>query len=165
MPIDMTAELNLRPLSAAQAGIWVAQMLEPHSPVFNVGKYIEILGPVDPGRFETALRQVVAETDALHLRVIETDNGPRQYIKVDPGWIMPYIDVSAEDDPQAVAETWMHDDWQPSTRRCPRADLRRQSPKVPGSSCWTTRRLTGSRHAMGVTVTTGASSLPTGRSR
>jgi len=85
-------------------------MLDPHSPAFNTGEYLEILGPVDLELFKTALRQCVTEADALHLRVLETDDGPRQYLTTDPDWRLPVIDVSAEVDPRAAAKAWMHDD-------------------------------------------------------
>jgi nonribosomal peptide synthetase DhbF len=102
--------VKLRPLSSAQSSIWFAQMLDSHSPVYNIGEYLEIVGPIDPQFFETALRQVVAECDALRLRVVETNEGPRQYIGTDPDWSMPFFDVSGEADPCAFAETWMHED-------------------------------------------------------
>jgi len=57
-------------LSAAQLGIWFAQRLNPSTPAYNIGEYIEIHGSVDPILFERALRQVVAETDALRLQFI-----------------------------------------------------------------------------------------------
>ena len=41
-------DLELRPLSVAQLGVWVIQMLEPRNPIFNIAEYLEILGPVDP---------------------------------------------------------------------------------------------------------------------
>ncbi len=90
--------------------VWIAQRLDPCNPVFNFAEYLEILGPVDPRLFETALRRVVLETDALHLRVIDTEEGPRQGIDADLDWVLPLIDVSAETDPRAAAETWMQED-------------------------------------------------------
>ena len=110
MAVTGIERARLRPLSSAQSSIWFAQMLDPHSPVYNIGEYLEIVGPIDPQLFETALRQVVAQCDALRLRVIETDEGPRQYIGADPDWSMPFVDVSGEADPCAFAETWMHED-------------------------------------------------------
>ena len=35
-------------LSAAQLGVWVAQKLDPTSPIFNLGQYVEIRGTLDP---------------------------------------------------------------------------------------------------------------------
>ena len=91
-------------------GIWIAQRLDPGNPEFNIAEYLEIFGPVDPRLFEMALRRVVLEADALRLRVIDTDLGPRQYVDADLDWVMPFIDVSAETDPRAAAETWMQED-------------------------------------------------------
>ena len=45
---------RLTPLSVAQLGIWVAQMLDPRSPVYNIAEYIEILGPVELEVFRKA---------------------------------------------------------------------------------------------------------------
>jgi nonribosomal peptide synthetase DhbF len=87
-------------------------MLDAGSPVFNIGEYVEILGPVDPVLFETALRRIVAENDALHLRVLDGDDRgePQQYLAPDLSWEMPFIDVSGAADPRAAAEAWMGDD-------------------------------------------------------
>lgn len=108
--VNSITDLTLRPLSTAQLGIWFAQALDPGSPIFNVGEYLEIFGPIDATLFEKAVRQAVAETDALQVRFIETDDGPRQYLAPDPNWVMPFIDVSAEVDPRASVEAWMHHD-------------------------------------------------------
>jgi len=59
------------PLSTAQEGIWLAQMQDTASPAFNIAEYVEIQGPIDTILFETALRQIVAETEALQVRVVE----------------------------------------------------------------------------------------------
>ena len=108
--MSVISELSMRPLSAAQLGIWAAQMIDPVNPAYNTGEYFEILGPIDPRLFETALRRVVAETDALRLRLVESAEGPRQYAGADPAWVMPLVDVSATADPRAAAEAWMRDD-------------------------------------------------------
>ncbi|MBD0672654.1 condensation domain-containing protein, partial [Streptomyces sp. CBMA156] len=67
------------PLLAAQAAIWYAQALDPASPVYNTGDAVEITGPLDEDRFEQALRQAVAEADALSAVVVTGPDGtPRQ---------------------------------------------------------------------------------------
>ena len=101
---------GLRPLSNGQFSIWLAQVLDPESPAYNIGGYVEILGPVDPEILQRAFRQVVETTDALHLRFIETDDGPRQYLLMAPDWVIPFLDVSAEPNPRAAAEEWMYGD-------------------------------------------------------
>ena len=98
------------PLSSAQLGIWFAQQIDPSNPVYNIGEYLEIGGVIDPLLFERALRQVVAETEALRVRLVEDAEGPRQIIDASPAWSMPIIDVSAETDAHVAAETWMKAD-------------------------------------------------------
>ncbi|GAA2820919.1 amino acid adenylation domain-containing protein [Saccharopolyspora taberi] len=88
------------PLSAAQAGIWFAQQLDPANPIFNTAEYVEIDGPVDPALFEAAVRQVVAEADALRVRVTEDDAGPRQLVR--PEADFPFEVVDAGDVATAV---------------------------------------------------------------
>ena len=100
----------LYPLTATQRAIWVAQMLDPRSPVYNIGEYLEIAGPINSTRFAEALRQVIATTDSLHLKFVVTPDGPRQFVAPDPNWQLPYLDLSNETDPGAAAEAWMHAD-------------------------------------------------------
>jgi nonribosomal peptide synthetase DhbF len=97
-------------LSAAQLGVWVAQAMNVESPAFNIAEYIEIFGTIEPELFERALRQVIAETDALHLRIIESEHEPQQCLAPDSKWRMPFIDLSTEPDPRHAAEAWMRED-------------------------------------------------------
>ncbi|MGH3874952.1 MAG: condensation domain-containing protein [Pseudonocardiaceae bacterium] len=96
------------PLSAAQREIWFAeQQLNRANRVYKFGEYVEIYGPVDPVLFETALRRVVGEVDALHVRFIEDNDGPRQILQPLSDWLMPVVDVSQEPDPRTAAQEWM----------------------------------------------------------
>jgi amino acid adenylation domain-containing protein/non-ribosomal peptide synthase protein (TIGR01720 family) len=96
------------PLSAAQREIWFAeQQLNMVNRVYKTGGYVEICGPVDPVLFEAALRRVVGEADALHVRFVEGSDGPRQVVEPLPEWLMPVVDVSEESDPSTAAQAWM----------------------------------------------------------
>ena len=53
------------PLTAAQHGVWVAQQLDPTSPLFNCALYLELPSADHLGE---AVRRVVAETEALRVR-------------------------------------------------------------------------------------------------
>ncbi|MFF7793120.1 non-ribosomal peptide synthase/polyketide synthase [Streptomyces sp. NPDC007991] len=100
-----------RPLSSAQLGIWVAQQLEPRSPVFNIGGYLEIYGDVDERLFETALRRALNETEAVRVRFHERPDEPVQELLAElTGPVLATIDVSDEPDPRAAAEEWMRAD-------------------------------------------------------
>ncbi|WP_407160403.1 amino acid adenylation domain-containing protein [Bradyrhizobium sp. STM 3557] len=85
-------------------------MLDRDDPAFNIGQCVEIDGAVDRRVFEQAVRLAVKDADALHLRFIDTESGPRQYYDLDEHWPLPFIDLSAEADSRAAAEAWMRAD-------------------------------------------------------
>src|SRR5262245_45374469 len=106
MTID--AALNGRDLSSGQLGIWLAQVLDTAGTAFIVGEYVEIRGMLDARLFEEALRRVVAGSDALSLRVVNTEGGPRQHLVTDLSWELTEVDCSSEADPLAAAQAGMH---------------------------------------------------------
>ncbi|MFJ4873285.1 amino acid adenylation domain-containing protein [Streptomyces sp. NPDC088757] len=109
MAVPVPDEARL-PLTAAQLGIWFAQARDPRSPVYNTGEYVELTGPLDADRFERALREVVARTDALRLRFhTEADGTLTQSADPDPGFTVHHVDVSTARDPAAAADAWMRD--------------------------------------------------------
>jgi len=97
-------------LSGAQSGIWFAQKLEPENPIYNTGEYIEINGPIEREYFEIALRQAIKESDTLHVRFGEDQNGPWQVIDPPTDFPLHFIDVSTEQNPEQVAKAWMKKD-------------------------------------------------------
>ncbi|MGP3976398.1 amino acid adenylation domain-containing protein [Streptomyces sp. 8N114] len=96
-------------LTAAQLGIWHAERLSSEGEAaYFTGEYLEIIGPLDVRRFETALRRAVGEAEAMHLRFTPTENGDaRQQPAVSDDWPLHLIDVSTESDPRGAAEQWM----------------------------------------------------------
>ncbi|QNS09248.1 non-ribosomal peptide synthetase [Streptomyces xanthii] len=109
MPVPVPDVARL-PLTAAQLGIWFAQARDPRSPVFNTGEYIELTGPLDTDRFERALREVVARTDALRLRFhTDADGTVSQSPDPDPEFTVHHVDVSTAADPAAAADAWMRE--------------------------------------------------------
>ncbi|MFD0475766.1 thioesterase domain-containing protein [Nonomuraea thailandensis] len=65
------------PLSGAQAGIWLAQRLDPGNPACNLADRIDIRGPLRAEVFERALERCLAEAEPLRLRFTEE---PAQYL-------------------------------------------------------------------------------------
>ncbi|WP_051782661.1 non-ribosomal peptide synthetase [Streptomyces sp. NRRL S-515] len=101
------------PLTGAQTGVWYGQRLDPDSPVYNVGQYVEIDGPLDAGLFVTALRRTVAESEALTARFAEGPDGePYQVAWSGPaaGPLVAVLDHTGQDDPYGTALSLMHAD-------------------------------------------------------
>ena len=97
-------------LSSAQSAIWIAQTLDPESPLFNVAEYVDIRGPLDSRLFAAALRQVVNETDVLRLRFISGNEGAEQYCEDYLSYEPLVLDFSSQSDPFTAAESWMRKD-------------------------------------------------------
>ncbi|MFJ6483570.1 amino acid adenylation domain-containing protein [Streptomyces sp. NPDC091682] len=101
------------PLTGAQTGVWYGQRLDPDSPVYNVGQYVEIDGPLDAGLFVSALRQTVAESEALTARFAEDPDGePYQVAWSGPaaGPLVAVLDHTGQDDPYGTALSLMRAD-------------------------------------------------------
>jgi hypothetical protein len=60
--------------------------------------------------FETALRQIVRETETLSVRFVEQAEDVNHFVGTAPDWAMGFIDVTHERDPLAAAEAWMNAD-------------------------------------------------------
>ncbi|MEU1932957.1 amino acid adenylation domain-containing protein [Streptomyces coeruleorubidus] len=103
---DTPAEIL--PVTAGQREVWLAEQHSPDvSPALRLGEYLEIHGPVDPPLFEVALRQVVAETDALRVRLVPGEDGPVQILEREVPWSLSFVDVSDEPDPEAAGRAWI----------------------------------------------------------
>ncbi|MGW4690256.1 amino acid adenylation domain-containing protein, partial [Streptomyces sp. NPDC004244] len=99
------------PLTAAQREIWLAEQRSRTAlPVYRIGEYVEIHGPVDAKLFEAAVRQVIGEVDALHVTFVEDGDGPRQVVRGTWDWAPAFLDLSEEPAPLAAARAWMDDD-------------------------------------------------------
>ncbi|MEV5242005.1 amino acid adenylation domain-containing protein [Streptomyces cinnamoneus] len=100
---------NLLPLTAAQAGVWYAQRLNPQNTIFHLGEYLDIEGPVDTELLVRALHRVVEEAETLRVRFEEHDGEPVQRVvpAQDFSWEPRRLDFTAETDPCAAARTWM----------------------------------------------------------
>ncbi|MFC5065124.1 amino acid adenylation domain-containing protein [Actinomycetospora atypica] len=99
-----------RALTAAQAGLWFAQRLDPANPIYTTGERVDLHGPLDVDVFTRALTTAISEADALHVRIVEVDGEPlAQFLDPDerPDWQLEQVDLRGEDDPDAAASAWM----------------------------------------------------------
>lgn len=60
-----SASFQTYPLTAAQLDIWLDQLSRGDSPLYNIGGYLDLSGPLDPARMQAALELLVARHDAL----------------------------------------------------------------------------------------------------
>ncbi len=93
------------PLSGAQQAIWIGHQLENGWPAFNTAEYVELIGPIDAGVLERAVRQAVGEAEALRLRFRVDGRGQR--IGAAPDRVLAVVDLAGEPDPDAAAGRWI----------------------------------------------------------
>jgi amino acid adenylation domain-containing protein len=93
-------------LSAAQAGIWIAQRLDPLNPRFNLGQLTEIVGTLDVPCLERAIQFVVEEFETLQANIVEIDGEPYQSTRANRSVILTVIDSEPGENLDAVAELY-----------------------------------------------------------
>ena len=98
------------PLTEAQEGLWYAQRLDPQNPIFNTGHCTEIRDELDLARFTQAVNQTLREANALSLRFIDDEAGPKQYIDASSIPTVEVIDLAAKPDAAALAMDIMRKD-------------------------------------------------------
>ncbi len=96
------------PLTSAQLGVCLAHHLGSDTATYNLAKYVEILGPVDPDAFEDALVRAGRECGAFDIRIRIDEDGRTPVQELVPTTQTPrFVDLSDETDPVASAEMWM----------------------------------------------------------
>jgi tyrocidine synthetase III len=98
---------RLYPLSSVQSEIWFNQVLHPEDPIYNIGGYIRIRGPIDRQGFENALRSVVRQNDALRTILHEREPVALQEFPESVEFSLKFHDLSGENAPQESALQWM----------------------------------------------------------
>ena len=95
------------PLCAAQQGIWFAQRTAPGSSVFNTGQALWLDGPLDVAGLARAVTQVVAEADALSLRIAPgPDGAPQQWTDPAAAPRLLHRDMTGSDPAAVEAALW-----------------------------------------------------------
>ncbi|RKZ79388.1 MAG: hypothetical protein DRR16_25795, partial [Candidatus Parabeggiatoa sp. nov. 3] len=105
----MTSNQTIKhyPLSSPQQDIWFDQILHPEVPLYNIGGYVRIDGPIDQARFEKALNQIIAENDALRIILHAGENLPTQTFVENVSINLEFHDFSKTENAHELALKWM----------------------------------------------------------
>ncbi|MFJ9741646.1 condensation domain-containing protein, partial [Streptomyces sp. NPDC101166] len=98
------------PLSAAQREMWYGQQADPGNPVFTMGDFLELRGPLDTARFTAAWQGVVREAGALRALFTEHDGEPLQELADAGDFPVETLDLSGKPRPREAAEAFMRQD-------------------------------------------------------
>ncbi|WP_236450329.1 non-ribosomal peptide synthetase, partial [Pseudomonas syringae] len=97
-------------LTAAQRNIWLDQMTQGDSPLYNIGGYVEIDGHFDSGIFQRAVDLLIEKHDALRMVLLEErdeEGVPMQTFATSMPMLVTPFDLQGRDDPRQAAEHWM----------------------------------------------------------
>ncbi|MFE3453510.1 amino acid adenylation domain-containing protein [Nonomuraea sp. NPDC059194] len=92
--------MSVLPLTGAQTGIWLAQQIEPDSPAYTIGCYVEL--SADVPRLAGAIRQAVDEAESFHVVFAQEEGRPVQITGPAGEWPLPVLDLTEE-----AARAWM----------------------------------------------------------
>ncbi|MFE2290347.1 amino acid adenylation domain-containing protein [Streptomyces sp. NPDC059452] len=95
------------PLSAAQHEMWYGQQADPGNPVFTMGDFLELRGPLDTARLTAAWQGVLREAGTLRARFTEQDGEPRQELLPVEDFPVETVDLSHEERPREAADAFM----------------------------------------------------------
>ncbi|MFE7099299.1 condensation domain-containing protein, partial [Streptomyces erythrochromogenes] len=98
------------PLSDAQREMWYGQQADPGNPVFTMGDFLELRGPLDTARFTAAWQGVLREAGTLRALFTELDGEPRQELAAVGDFPVESLDLSWEPQPRDAAEAFMRQD-------------------------------------------------------
>ncbi|MBA1188073.1 amino acid adenylation domain-containing protein [Pseudomonas entomophila] len=97
------------PLTAAQRDIWLDQIGHGDSPLYTIGGYVDLQGPLRPELLEQALTHLLRAHDALRTVLVPAAPGsdttvPGQRFVADLPLDLPLYDLSQASDPVAAAQ-------------------------------------------------------------
>jgi hypothetical protein len=98
------------PLTSTQREVWFHQLLHPGVPLYNIGGYTRIDGPIEPAFFEKALNRVIEENDALRITLVQAEGEslPLQQFSPHHHLNLELLDFSFEKNPHHKAIQWIH---------------------------------------------------------
>ncbi|MGI4936809.1 MAG: amino acid adenylation domain-containing protein, partial [Janthinobacterium lividum] len=110
------------PLTSPQRQIWFDQMLHGDAPVYNIGGYMHLCGPMDGQLFVQATELLVQKHDVLRTVLVADAEGDGQARRQDDGLPQQYhadarlpeigvLDFSSAPMPHAAALAWMEQEF------------------------------------------------------
>ncbi len=100
------------PITGPQYNFWVDQMINPDSPIYNIGGYVDIKGPIDHTDLRKVVNSFLKKNDAVRLQFsIDEEGKPYQYFVPYSEMDLPLIDYSDREFPLESAQHWIKEQY------------------------------------------------------
>ncbi|KHJ61831.1 non-ribosomal peptide synthetase, partial [Burkholderia glumae] len=134
----MTTSENATPLpiTEAQRGIWVAQQIDPLSPRYNCGGYLEITGEPSFETLSRAIDAALAECEALRVNFVCNDSNPGQTVCPVAPNTLEFVDLRKSDDAEQLAVSIMSEDLSIARNLLAAGLIRQMLFVLPDSRCF-----------------------------
>ncbi|WP_022973001.1 AMP-binding protein, partial [Xanthomonas maliensis] len=86
----------VHPLSSAQQGIWLGQLLAPDRPSYSIGCVMQFDGTLHRQAWEQAVAAVIARHDALRIVLVEGSPLPNQRVLEHLPFVLPWHDYTSD---------------------------------------------------------------------
>ncbi|MCR4435862.1 MAG: amino acid adenylation domain-containing protein [Clostridiales bacterium] len=96
------------PLTHPQKGIWYTEKLHPHTSIGNIAGTAKIKGNIDYALLEKAINTAIQKNDSMRLRMVETEDEPKQYISEYNYIKLDFFDFSGK----TIGELYKWDEYQ-----------------------------------------------------
>ncbi|MBU3093335.1 amino acid adenylation domain-containing protein [Clostridium sp. CF011] len=100
-------EIQIYPLSLYQKDVWVEQCLYKDKPIYNIGGYANINGPIEYQMFQKSVQKLIEDNDSLRIRIFENDGQPSQKILKELKYEVPFYDFSIKEYAEKFSLNWM----------------------------------------------------------
>ena len=98
------ARRPLMPLSDAQQRLWFFRQMDSSSAAYNVYGVLRLVGKLDVGAVEEALRTIVQRHETLRTRFVAVKGEPRAEVEAQVDWHLDRFDCEAEAEQDREAE-------------------------------------------------------------
>lgn len=109
------------PASFAQSRLWFLDQYEPNTSLYNLGRAVRLLGPLNISALESAVGEAIRRHDTLRTTFLAPYGEPQQVIAVPSTFELPIMDLRgrAEAYRNATALEWLdHEQWTPYDLSC-----------------------------------------------
>jgi hypothetical protein len=98
-------------LTNHQTSIWLEAQIQKGTPIFNIGTFVELNGVPNSSLLERAIQEVIAQNDALRIRVVQSSLSAKQKFLSNADFSLHVKSFKEAKDTRQKAQNWMQEEF------------------------------------------------------